>query len=101
MFDTADEATQFVADHPQGGDEKLSVRFLLLDIENPTKTREAGYPVYDQVEGIQIRAPGNRDEVIRKALPRDIRRFPRHYKAFKDGMQEVTQGMPLKEWPGV
>jgi hypothetical protein len=97
----ADDATLRLANNPQGGDEKLAVRFLLLDVENEAKSRAAGYPVYDQVEGIHIRAPGNRDEILRKALPKDKARFPRQYAAFKAGMEEPTSGLPLREWPAI
>lgn len=100
MFDTADAETQRFADNPNGGDEKLAVRFLMLELPNEEKTKLAGYPVFDDVEGISIKVPGGRDEVVRKALPSDKRRFAKHYEAFKRGVSEGGVGLPLKEWPG-
>ena len=49
---------------------------------------------------IDIRVPGSKDNVCRKATQRDINRFPRHYEAFKARISdEYLEGMPLKEWP--
>ena len=55
------------------------------------------------MEWIDIRIPGNRDNVVcRPARDKDKQRFPRHYAAFQQriaGKEEKIVGTPLSAWP--
>jgi len=104
---TADESTQRLADtweNPYAMDDGNRVRFEMMDVENPEKTKEAGYPIFDTLECVRIKAPGSIDENViplRKERQRlhYQARFPRHYAAFKAGLEEPVDGYPLKNWP--
>lgn len=104
---TADADTQRIADsngNPYAGDDGLRVRFEMSDVENQEKSKEAGYPVFDNVECVFIKAPGALDErvvVLRKEVTRAHyqRRFPRQYAAYRAGQQEPVDGMSLAVWP--
>lgn len=85
---------------PQKGDEHLYVRFFIHPRKNDTKTAEAGRPIFDDTEYIEITQPGNRDSIIsRPASEMDKARFPRHYAAFKNRQNEPQQGTPIAQWP--
>jgi len=91
--------------HTQQGvaesDKHLLVKFYIEPLIDNAKSKEQGRAVYKDVEHISILVPGNRDPIIRKAHPRDIARFPEHYRRFKARIdQEVPlEGTPLSEWP--
>jgi hypothetical protein len=86
----------------QPGDEGLAVRFLYLPYHNEEKSKEAGRPIYEDREYIEIRVPGRRDFQTKLAHDMHKNRFPVHYAKFKarEG-QEVELGTPLTEYPGV
>lgn len=107
-MDVADAETQRIADNwqnPYAMDSGNLVHFSMLDIENTEKSKEAGYPVYESMECICIKAPGSltQENIIplRKEWQRRhyIGRYPRHYAAFKAGLEDPTEGYPLKNWP--
>lgn len=92
-------------------DTKLSVRFFLHPVENHKKTKEAGRPIYDDVEMVSIMAPGNTktehtarahamhyDSNVQKQWTY-AERFKEHYRDFKDGVEEQGSGTPLAEAP--
>jgi hypothetical protein len=86
-------------------DEKLLVKFFIDATQDPAASKKEGRPIYKEVEWIDIRVPGDKDNiVVRPARQKDRERFPRHYAAFKqrqeDGKQELV-GTPLSLWPGV
>ena len=77
----------------------LPVRFYTEAIENPRKSAEAGRPVFDDVEMVEIQI--DRNDVRQRPVTReDIERYPAIYLAFKQGQsQESAEGTPLREWP--
>ncbi len=83
------------------GDETLLVKFYKAPIEDAIKSKEEGRPIFKEVDFIQIRQPGNKDSVIdRVARPRDIDRFPEHYRRYQAREnQEIIEGTPLSETP--
>lgn len=92
---------------PNAGDENLLVRFFIDAVEDQKASALAGRKIFKDVEWIDIRIPGNRNEiVIRPVRPigpqNDIDRFPRHYAAFKARIgkdAEQVIGTPLSAWP--
>ena len=84
------------------GDENLFVRFFHHHKEDRRKTLEAGRPIHADKEYIEIRIPGDKDNIyIGPAEQKYINRFPRHYAAFKNKEQEVVIGTPLEAVPWV
>jgi hypothetical protein len=91
---------------PNKGDETLLVKFFIDAVKDEKASLAAGRPIFKDAEWIDIRIPGNRDNiVIRPIRPDDITRFPRHYDAFKKriGNEESVVGTPLAAWgwPGM
>lgn len=93
------DVTSSLTGSPQGG--KLLVRFSLEPVHNPAKSAEAGRPMFDDVEYVEIRVPGDKTNVTK--VPATSRHKEEHagaYGAFKKGITAPADGTPLSEWPG-
>jgi uncharacterized coiled-coil protein SlyX len=84
-------------------DKNLLVKFFLKPRKDETQSQAEGRPIFKDVEYVDIKIPGRRDAgACRPASDQDRKRFPDHYRAFKDRTdQEVTSGTPLVEWPQI
>jgi len=83
-------------------DDTLLVKFEYRPKENKTESKLQGRPIFMDVLYIDIRTPGSKDHVCRPAKDRDIKRFPRHHRAFMervDGQEARIEGTLLTEWP--
>lgn len=91
----------FRQDRQRDLDAALLVKFFVKPVMDEEASKEAGRPIYRDVEYVDIRAPGSRDNVCRPASPHDKERFDRHYAAFKNRTQgdDRLDGTPLAEWP--
>lgn len=90
-------------------------RFYIEPRENKAKSEAEGRPIFDDVEMIEIRVPGDKltvfhDRVYRSdgrtengAIPGGPRsykeRFPRQYEAFKANQRQAQTGTPLEHYP--
>lgn len=90
-------------------------RFFMNAIENKAKSKDEGRPIFDEIEMIEIRIPGDSktvfvDHVYRKDgepngagmmnnPPCYIERWPNHYARFKNAQTQAQTGTPLAEWP--
>jgi len=83
--------------------EGLLVRFMLHAHRNPTKSREAGRPIYDEVPYVDVRTPGDRtSHLFRPAAELDKRKWPKHWAAFESRTSGgPVEGTPLEEWPQI
>jgi hypothetical protein len=92
-----------LAQNPRAGDDKLYVVFSQVATENQQETAKAGRPIFEDLDWIEIRAPGDRDVIKRPADEGDRRRFARQYAAYKQGRGENEQivGTPLAAVPWV
>lgn len=91
------------AGSPQGTD-AVSVAFGLYPKLDEHKSASAGYEVYEEVEFVKIRVPGDQKmEYFQPASDRHKKRFPNAYQAFKNRTQGIAgrTGMPLEQWPAV
>lgn len=89
-----------MAPQPQQQRDTLAVRFFLKPQKNEKKSRDAGRPIYEDTEQVEIRIPGDRDVLVRPATAEDKARWDRQYEAFKKNQDQTTaSGMPLGEWP--
>lgn len=64
------------------------------------KSEQAGRPIYEDREYVQILIPGNKTEM--PDIPvndQHKERWPDQYKRFKSKQEQVNEGTPLEEWP--
>jgi hypothetical protein len=98
-------------------DEMLVVLFRHVAVQNLAKTREAGRPIFDDVEICEIRAPGAKDVKHFPALAISAggwvfdpytgeqkqvtyaERFKRQYRQFKEHAAQTKTGTPLAQVP--
>lgn len=85
----------------------VRARFFADAIENPKRTKEAGRPMFDDVEMVEFLFLDDRntrfvalaDERSRGNGPTYAERYPREYEAFKRGAARAATGTPLEHWP--
>ena len=78
----------------------LVIKFSVEPQENEQASRKAGRPIFDDVEVIEIRVPGDPDIRRSNVTPDHKRLYPKQYLAFKKGnAQEAVSGTPLSVWP--
>lgn len=82
------------------GENNLWIRFF-MDAEQDMEASEAqGRPIFKESEFIEIRIPGNKDEIrVRPVRFADTQQFPRQYGAFKQGLADPVIGTPLDKIP--
>lgn len=82
--------------------------FYVTTIENATKSKEAGRPIFDEVEMVEVRIAGDRNynphfpahEMHVRQNGEDITyamRWPEEYARFKNDEKQVAGGTPLEE----
>ena len=84
----------------QAGDDQLLVKFYMHPKKMQQETEQQGRPIFKDTEYIEIRQPGDKDNVRKRpARTRDKDRFPEHYRKFKARESQVVEGTPLSEVP--
>lgn len=89
--------------------------FKTITQQNPRKTKEAGRPIFDDLEVVEVRFAGDRQRVgcfpahsfARWVTNADgsqeqqtyAMRWPDQYRRFKMKLQQVMEGTPLEELP--
>lgn len=88
---------------PSAASERVFVSFGLHPRQNEQASLEAGRPIYDDVEYVQIIVPGDKNNVVHRPVQEaDKRRFAAQYRAWRSGQHEAqSSGTPLSAWPGV
>lgn len=86
-------------DNRFAGDQGVHARFYLFPVTNEAKSSEAGRPIYDEREFVEIVASGNANNIVRrKATQEDKMRFRRQYEMFSaNSDSEQLTGTPLSE----
>lgn len=97
MIQFEDDHTLFAGGN--AGDEKLFVKFEDKPVQDKQASEDAGRPIFKEIPHISIRAAGSQSFVCRRASIADMRRFPRHYAAFKQQRELPVEGTLLSEWP--
>ena len=86
----------------QEGDENLFVRFFMHPRQNPAKSAEEGRPIYEEVPYIEIMQPGNKENIVSRAVRKaEQLRFPKQWDAFQSGEEQALEGTPLEQWPAL
>jgi len=103
-METASQFQQIMADNPNNpfaGDDRLWVRFEMVPVEDEEKTKAEGRTICVDVPHVEIRTPGDRDNVLFRAMTElDKQRFKRRYEEWlKTQTDEPTEGTPLAEVP--
>ena len=96
-------------------EDRLVVKFRADKIKNEAKTKQAGRPMFDDIELVEIRTAGDRNTV--KVFPAHsmhrwtmnedgeqeeqtyAQRWNEQYRRFKENRQQVQDGTPLSELP--
>ena len=100
---------------PRDPDEALVALFKHHAVLNETKTLEAGRPIYDDIEVVEIRAPGSRDFKVFPATSVShwqnnpytgeqtkityAERFAHQYRQFRQFAAQTKTGTPLDHAP--
>lgn len=88
-----------------GDDAGLWVEFHRKAIQNNFKSTEAGRPIFDEFDYVDIVIPGGKTKVSRKATEQDKERFKAHwalYQAKQNGATgDAVIGTPLDQWPAL
>lgn len=80
-------------------DNKLYVKFFPQAVYNAAKSEDAGRPIFDEVDMIQVMTPGSRDSFVGKASQHYQFRFARQWAAYKAGKEQSADGTPIEEVP--
>jgi hypothetical protein len=87
-------------DNRYAGDAGVHARFYIMPIKDEEASAEAGRPIYNDKEFIEIVAAGNANNIIkRKASSEDKQRFHKQYTLFKAGNEDQEIGTHLSEVP--
>lgn len=74
-------------------------RFHMVAKLNKKQSDEAGRPMHDQVEWVDVVIAGDRNsQPSHKVTDIDKHKWPDEYSAFKNGAKMPVQGTPLSEW---
>jgi len=83
-------------------DSLLHVVFYSKPVYQEFASKEAGSPIFKDMDFVRIHTPGNQLNVIdRIAVDDDKKRFPLHWARYKEirGDGESIVGTPVSEWP--
>ena len=79
-----------------GNDAQLHVMFFMKSVPNALKSQAAGARFHEDVPYIRIQHPGERDQVIERPVKEDDkRRFAARWRAFEEGREQITDGIPI------
>lgn len=82
----------------EAADNSVYVKFYTKPVMNEAKSDEAGRPIYDEREYVEIRTPGQQNNVVQRPVTdMDRQRFRKAYSKFKEGFEEQLVGTPLSE----
>lgn len=95
-------------------------KFFIKPVQNMAASKEHGRPIFDDVEWVEIRLPGDKLTVFVDTVWRNdpetgeqvpnggvpgfmpppyVERWPDIYAKFKAGLVQAQSGTPLEEWP--
>jgi hypothetical protein len=75
--------------------------FFVQPIKNPSKTQDAGRPIFDNTECVTLLVAGDQYNQITIPVDGKIKeRFPDQYQKWRDRKEAMTiSGTPIKQWP--
>lgn len=76
------------------------VEFYRGALQNNIKSAEAGRPIFDEYDFVRIQTPGDTRTLIEtRAIDSHKQSYPKAWDAYSRGLEAVTEGTPLSEWP--
>lgn len=83
-------------------DKNIFPMFFTKTVEDKAKTREAGRPMYKDVEYVEIRIAGDKNNLpVYKVGNQHRQRWPDQYEAFKRNQEQPVEGTRIEEWPTI
>lgn len=77
-------------------------RFYYEPFQNKAKSDEAGRPIFDKREMVEIHIAGdNKSVTVAKVTDTHRHRWPQQYEAFKREEEIPIDGTPINEWPAL
>lgn len=77
----------------------LSVRFYQDKFLLGFASEQAGHPVYEDRDFVEITVPGDMNNVInREVTENDKREYAASYARYKEGLEPSVEGTPLEAW---
>jgi hypothetical protein len=77
-----------------------SVRFFQDKFQLGFQSEQAGHPVFEDVDMVEIGIPGDMTNIIiRPATERDKQTYASLYNAYKQGLEPSVEGTPVEAWP--
>lgn len=96
------DAPDFTAPAANGDRDGTIARFYVRPVQNNFKSQQAGRPIFEDQEFVEIHVPGDRKTVVDTHVKEEHRRrWPRAYAAFKEGREAPLEGTALSEWAGI
>lgn len=83
-------------------EKSVYVKFYVRPVQDEAASAKEGRPIYRDREYVEIRTPGDQNNVIQRPVSdMDRQRFRAAYAQFKDGHGEQVVGTPLVEAPWI
>ena len=74
-------------------------RFFMNPVLNKSKSKAAGHAIYDDVEYVEVTILGSRStRPVYRVTDKYREKWPKHYKAFREGTEYIEEGYRLSEW---
>jgi hypothetical protein len=82
-------------------DDKLFVKFFTKAVMNPLASTNAGRPIFDEVDYIEIRIPGSQLTAVSAPVTdfNYMERFGNKYNHWKKENKDMISGTPIESWP--
>jgi hypothetical protein len=80
-------------------DKRLVVIFYLRPVQNNVASKEAGRPIFDEIEYIKILTPGSKDTFETMVSDEYRERFAQQYAKFQANKEQTVSGTPLDQVP--
>jgi hypothetical protein len=78
----------------------MPVRFFQESVKMGFASEQAGHPVYEDRDFIEIATPGDLNTIIhREATDKDKANYAAMYAQYKAGLEPSAEGTPLESWP--
>ncbi|MDE3021973.1 MAG: hypothetical protein KGI54_08945 [Pseudomonadota bacterium] len=79
--------------------DNLTIRFYQDKLLMGFKSEQAGHPVYEDTDFVEITIPGDMNNVIvRPATDNDKRQHAALFSRYKEGLEPSVDGVPLEAW---
>lgn len=102
IIDTPDASLYAGGSEPVSRINTTAVRFETRPVHNAAKSTEEGRPIYDATEYIEIRVPGDKQNIVHRPVrDADRQKYAQQYAAWKAGEKQEVSGTPLSMWPPI